>query len=156
MTITITNLTTRIKVVFTDATTITQYFLKGALDIWSENDAVYITDTTKIGSDGKPKIWQIPWKYVSGATSSDSVVTSIFGYDETFTPSISLGASNISAAAIITAITTEANWSTGSFVDPGGIIAAMTSGQMYIDTTNKIMYQFNGTTLVRWPINNIG
>ncbi len=152
MATTITNLTKMIKVAYSTNSE-TQYFTKGALNIWSVGDQVFITDSTKLHRD---KPFTINWAEVSGETSSDSLVTTLLGYDDAYSESITLSGSNITTAAVITAITTESNWSTGSFVDPGGILSQITNGQVYIDTTNNIYYYYNGSVLVRWSVDNIG
>ena len=153
--IVITNLTSRIKVAITAATdpkVRTEYFQKSKLNIWSVGDTVYLTDTTK----GDKYLATIPYTLVSGAVSSDGLITTILGYDDGYVPTISIPSSNvITNAAVITAITTEGNW-TPNFTDPGGILAQMTAGQIYYDMTNTIKYEFDGTHIIRYSFDNIG
>jgi hypothetical protein len=127
-----------------------QVVIKGdTLKIWSTSEIVYMRN---IGDDYKVSIPCNKTIYASSA----ALLTAILALDAAYSQSVSNLAVNISTSAVITAITTEANWSTGVFVDPGGILAQINSGQVYVDTTNKIMYQYNGTVLVRWSIDNIG
>ena len=61
----------------------------------------------------------------------------------------------ITDPTIIAAITLNGNWVGQVFVDPGGILAQLVSGNVYLDTVNYIKYEFDGTTLVRFPVNTV-
>ena len=60
----------------------------------------------------------------------------------------------ITNATVISEIIDEDNWPDGVFTDPGGILLLIEAGQYYI--ANGIDYKYNGTTLHRWPIDNLG
>lgn len=57
-------------------------------------------------------------------------------------------------ATAISNITNESNWSnaTGEYT---GAFTNMVAGDVYYDSTNQIYYQYDGTQLVRWYVNNI-
>lgn len=150
---TVTNLATRIKIAWPSGKTL--YFVKGMLDVSSQGNNVYINDATK-----KEAPARLVYTEVSGMSSASELVDLLLSYDITVLNRNIINATifgaTITDSGVITAITSEANWSTNNFVDPGGILAAILAGQVYLDTTNKIMYYYNGTTLVRWYFNNIG
>lgn len=59
----------------------------------------------------------------------------------------------ITEASIIAEITDAANWNLdGEYT---GSVAGLILGNYYDDISNKTKYQFNGTTVIRWPINTI-
>ena len=156
MNIVITNLATDIQIVKNGRT---ELFFKGAKrNMWHDGTSVYITDETKLSDSFKSGryVVSMPYGAVSPTVASaNALVTLLLGYYADYTTSVSPSAPNISTTAVITAITTDSNWSTGAFVDPGGILAQITSGQGYTDVTNKVRYYYDGTTLIRWNINNL-
>ena len=158
--ITITNLSKRILIQFDDPNPGIEVYNKGSLNIWSVGDYVYITDSTKLRDSSRItkgiNSRSINWSSVVGMTDSMDLINLLIGYDDAYVPPSGNPSPNITSATVISAITTTGNWSTGSFVDPGGILAQITAGQVYIDTTNKVMYQYNGSFLSRWSINNLG
>lgn len=66
---------------------------------------------------------------------------------------IALG-NKITDASVISAITNESNWSL-DFTDPGGILAQLSTGSWYFDSSTKIKYEYDGTELYRFQTNVI-
>lgn len=149
MATTITNLSTRIKVTLASGKSL--YFAKGSIGLETDGNSVWISDPLH-----KPQ--RIVYTDVVGMGSVAALVNLILGYEANYSPVVGATTSSmvISDAAIITAITNEANWSTGDFVDPSTIITQIGAIRFYIDSTNGILYFCDGTTLVRSRINNIG
>lgn len=63
------------------------------------------------------------------------------------------GTSYITDAGLISTITDSSNWDgSGEYT---GSTTGLSAGNVYIDTANKLRYEFDGTTLTRSQINNV-
>ena len=58
----------------------------------------------------------------------------------------------ITNATVITNITNEANWVNQLYV---GSVVGLSSCNYYVDMVLRIKYEFDGTNLIRYSINNI-